>query len=163
MKDHAMRAVELFFEGYNCAQSVLGAFAEDEEVGLGLDFKKAVRLASALGGGLSRQRELCGAINGMCIVAGILFGYDKAADTEGKKQLYADIQRLCDDFRARNGSIVCRELLGARKGQDTAPAPDARTEEYYRTRPCARMIHDAAAVLDVELARRQSNKGATPT
>ena len=155
MKDHATRAVELFFEGFNCAQSVLGAFAEDGEVGLGLDFKTAVRLASGLGGGVSRQRELCGAINGMCIAASIMFGYDEAADVDGKKRLYADIQRLCADFRALNGSIVCRELLGSRKGQDTAPAPDARTAEYYRTRPCARMIHDAAAVLDAELIRRK--------
>ena len=155
MKDHATRAVELFFEGFNCAQSVLGAFAEDGEVGLGLDFKTAVRLTSGLGGGVSRQRELCGAINGMCIAASILFGYDEAADVDGKKRLYADIQRLCADFRALNGSIVYRELLGSRKGQDTAPAPDARTAEYYRTRPCARMIHDAAAVLDAELIRRK--------
>lgn len=155
MKDHATRAVELFFEGFNCAQSVLGAFAEDGEVGLGLDFKTAVRLASGLGGGVSRQRELCGAINGMCIAASILFGYDEAADVDGKKRLYADIQRLCADFRALNGSIVCRELLDSRKGQDTAPAPDARTAEYYRTRPCARMIHDAASVLDAELIRRK--------
>ena len=155
MKDHATRAVELFFEGFNCAQSVLGAFAEDGEVGLGLDFKTAVRLASGLGGGVSRQRELCGAINGMCIAASIMFGYDEAADVDGKKRLYADIQRLCADFRALNGSIVCRELLGSRKEQDTAPAPDARTAEYYRTRPCARMIHDAAAVLDAELIRRK--------
>ena len=155
MKDHATRAVELFFEGFNCAQSVLGAFAEDPEVGLGMNFKTAVRAASGLGGGLSRQRELCGAINGMCIAASLLFGYDEAADTEGKRRLYADIQRLCADFRAINGSIVCRDLLGARKGQDTAPAPDARTAEYYRTRPCAKMIHDAAAVLDRELIRRR--------
>jgi capsid protein len=94
----------------------------------------------------------------MCIAASLLFGYDEAADVEGKKRLYADVQRLCAEFRAQNGSIVCRELLGARKGQDTAPAPDARTEEYYRTRPCARMIHDAAAVLDGELARRAEGK-----
>ena len=155
MKDHATRAVELFFEGYNCAQSVLGAFAEDGEVELGLDFKTAVRLTSALGGGLSRQRELCGAINGMCIAASLLFGDDEAADTEGKKRLYADVQRLCAEFRAQNGSIVCRELLGSRKGHDTAPAPDERTAEYYRTRPCARMIHDAAAVRDAEIIRRR--------
>jgi hypothetical protein len=94
----------------------------------------------------------------MCIAAGLLFGYDSAADTEGKKRLYADIQRLCDEFRDLNGSIVCRDLLGARKGQDTAPAPDARTAEYYRTRPCARMIHDAATVLDRELTHRNGGK-----
>ena len=155
MTEREKQAVANFTAGNNCAQSVLGAFAEDGEVGLGLDFKTAVRLTSGLGGGVSRQRELCGAINGMCIAASIMFGYDEAADVDGKKRLYADIQRLCADFRALNGSIVCRELLGSRKGQDTAPAPDARTAEYYRTRPCARMIHDAASVLDAELIRRK--------
>lgn len=154
MTDHASRAVALFFEGYNCAQSVLGAFAEDTSLGLPLDFKTAVRTVSALGGGVSRQREVCGAISGMCVAAGLLFGYDEAADTEGKRVLYAKIQQLCAEFRAINGSIVCRELLGARKGQDNAPTPDARTAEYYRSRPCAKMIHDAAAVLDDELRRR---------
>ena len=162
MKDHAMRAVELFFEGFNCAQSVLGAFAEDPDVGLGMDFKTAVRAASGLGGGLSRQRELCGAINGLCIAASMLFGYDEAKDVEGKKQLYADIQRLCAEFRTVNGSIICRDLLGARKGQDTAPAPDARTAEYYRSRPCAKMIYDAAKILDRELARRAAEGSETP-
>ena len=162
MKDHAMRAVELFFEGFNCAQSLLGAFTEDPDVGLGMDFKTAVRAASGLGGGLSRQRELCGAINGMCIAAGMLFGYDEAKDVEGKKQLYADIQRLCAEFRTVNGSIICRDLLGARKGGDTAPAPDARTAEYYRSRPCAKMIYDAANILDCELARRAAEGSEIP-
>lgn len=162
MKDHAMRAVELFFEGFNCAQSVLGAFAEDPDVGLGMDFRTAVRAASGLGGGLSRQRELCGAVNGMCIAASLLFGYEEAEDTEGKKRLYADIQRLCAEFRTENGSIICRDLLGARKGQDTAPAPDARTAEYYRSRPCAKMIYDAAKILDCELIRRANEESEAP-
>ena len=157
-KEHAATLRADTTTHYNCAQSVLGAFAEDPEVGLGLEFGTAVRLTSALGGGLSRQRELCGAINGMCIAAGLLFGYDEAGDTAGKTRLYADIRRLCDEFRAINGSIVCRELLGERKGRDTAPIPDACTAEYYRTRPCAKMIHDAAAVLDSELARRAGSK-----
>ena len=98
----------------------------------------------------------------MCIAAGMLFGYDEAKDVEGKKQLYADIQRLCAEFRAVNGSIICRDLLGARKGQDTAPAPDARTAEYYRSRPCAKMIYDAAKILDCELARRAAEGSETP-
>ncbi|MBQ8143808.1 MAG: C_GCAxxG_C_C family protein [Butyricicoccus sp.] len=162
MKNHATRAVELFFEGFNCAQSVLGAFAEDPDIGLGMDFKTAVRAASGLGGGLSRQRELCGAVNGMCIAASLLLGYDKAEDTEGKKRLYADIQRLCAEFRSVNGSIICRDLLGTRKGQDTSPAPDTRTAEYYRSRPCAKMIYDAAKILDDELARRAAEGSKMP-
>lgn len=156
MKNHAERAVELFLEGYNCSQAVVGAFAEDPELDLGMDFQTAVRAVSGLGGGVSRQRELCGAISGMAIVAGALWGYDEATDTDGKRRLYAGIQRLCADFRTANGSIVCRDLLGARKGQDISPTPDARTPDYYKTRPCAKMVHDAAQILDCELNRREN-------
>ena len=45
---HADKARELFNEGYNCSQAVLGAFAEDA----GLDVKTALRLSAPFGGGM---------------------------------------------------------------------------------------------------------------
>lgn len=35
------KAVDLFCEGYNCAQSVFGAFADE----IGLDLKQALKMA----------------------------------------------------------------------------------------------------------------------
>ena len=51
---------------------------------MGMDKKTALRLASSFGGGMGRMREVCGAVTGMFMVVGILYGYDDAKDYEGK-------------------------------------------------------------------------------
>lgn len=61
MGNRSQQAIELFNQGYNCAQSVLGAFCED----LGIDFETALRLSSSFGGGMGRLREVCGAVSSM--------------------------------------------------------------------------------------------------
>ena len=58
MEKYSKRARELFKEGYNCAQSVFCAFADD----LGMDFETALKLSSSFGGGMGRLREVCGAV-----------------------------------------------------------------------------------------------------
>lgn len=144
MKGHPERAVELFRQGYNCAQSVLGAYCED----LGIDFETAVRLSSSFGGGMGRLREVCGAVSGMFMVAGLKRGYSSPADIEAKTEHYRLIQSLADRFRKRNGSIVCRELLGLDDRSD--PNPDKRTAEYYKKRPCVELVSFAAQIINSE-------------
>jgi C_GCAxxG_C_C family probable redox protein len=75
---HADRAEELFCKGYNCAQAVAGAFCE--ECGIPLD--TMLRMASPFGGGIGRQREVCGAVSGMLMIAGLLYGYDVPEEGE---------------------------------------------------------------------------------
>ena len=137
------RAIELFVGGANCAQAVLVAFADL----CGLEERAAYRLSAPFGGGLGRQREVCGAVSGMCMVLGILYGYDDLSDAPAKAEHYRLVQELCTAFKAQFGSIVCRELLGA-KTATTHPEPDPRTAEYYRTRPCARQVGVAAEILE---------------
>lgn len=135
-------AIRLFLEGANCAQAVFLAFAPR----CGIDRDTAVRLAAPFGGGVGRQREVCGAVSGMCMAAGLLYGYTDFTDTAAKTEHYRLIQELCDAFRARFGSIVCRDLLGSKQAF-TSPEPDPRNEEYYKTRPCARQVGAAAEIL----------------
>ena len=137
------KAIELFVNGANCAQAVLVAFADL----CGLDERTAYRLSAPFGGGLGRQREVCGAVSGMCMVLGFLYGYDDLSDAPAKAEHYRLVQELCGAFKQRFGSIVCRELLGA-KTATTTPEPDPRTAEYYRTRPCARQVGVAAGILE---------------
>ena len=54
----------------------------------GLDQAFAARLASPLGGGMGRMREVCGAVSGMLLVLGLLYGYDKPGDDSSKKRLH---------------------------------------------------------------------------
>ena len=64
--------------------------------------------------------------------------------------MYALIQKMCAEFEERQGSIICRELLGLKKGEDTAE-PAVRTEEYYRSRPCIGACRTAAEIVEKEI------------
>lgn len=133
-----------FLKGYNCAQAVLLAFAED----FGLDEKTALMLSSSFGGGMGRMREVCGTVSAMFMVLGLAQGYSKTDDNKGKKELYENVQALAETFRQDNGSIICRELLNLRiKGKDS-PVPSERTEEYYQARPCSELCRYAADLID---------------
>ena len=65
----AERAKALFLEGYNCAQAVVLAFAEDA----GLDESVAKAFSRPLGGGMGRLRQTCGAVSGAAVASGVLF------------------------------------------------------------------------------------------
>lgn len=139
--DHGMKAAQLFYEGYNCAQAVTVAFCDVT----GLEPKFAAKMASAFGGGMGRMREVCGAVSGMMMVLGLLYGYTVPGDDEVKKAHYAAVQELAGRFRQETGSIICREIL---KNPPSDPNPTPRTAEFYKTRPCARMTMIAANLLD---------------
>ena len=144
--DHSARAAELFCKGYNCAQAVTVAFCD--VTGLSEEF--SARLASSFGGGMGRMREVCGAVSGMLMVLGALYGYDDPGEKDrAKKAHYAMVQELAGKFRERNGSIICREIL---KNPPSDPSPTPRTAEFYKNRPCARLVVCAAELLDEYIA-----------
>jgi len=144
--DHSNKAAELFLEGYNCAQAVAVAFCDVT----GMDEKLAARLASPFGGGMGRLREVCGAVSGMLLVLGHLYGYENSDNDARKKALYEQVQMLAKGFQEENGSIICREIL---KNPPSDPNPSPRTAEYYAQRPCARMVMTAAKLMDEFIAK----------
>ena len=150
MGKYSERARDLFLEGYNCAQAVFMAFSELT----GVDEKTAALLSSSFGGGMGRMREVCGAVSGMFMAAGILYGYDSPEASPEKAEHYKRIQDLAASFKERNGSIICRDLLGGIAKQGETHVPDARTAEYYKKRPCTRMVEDAAEILEKYIAEK---------
>lgn len=151
--EYAKKAMDLFLEGYNCSQAVFLAFSDKFD----MDRITALRLSSSFGGGMGRLREVCGSVSGMFMVAGMLYGYDGPKDFEGKKDHYARIQQLAHKFEEQNGSIVCRELLGLGKGKDM-PVPEKRTEEYYKKRPCVKLIGMSAAIMEAYIKEQEKEK-----
>ncbi len=140
---YGQKAKKLFLEGYNCSQSVFLAFEDKYD----MDHSMAMKMSSSFGGGMGRLREVCGAVSGMFMVAGLLYGYDEPKNFEAKSEHYARIQELAGEYRERNGSIVCREILGLGKGKDD-PVPSRRTKEYYQKRPCPDLVAMAAAIME---------------
>ena len=145
----ADRAEELFRQGFNCSQSVYAAFADV----IGLEVGDAARQVSAFGAGFGKLREVCGAVSGMTMLAGILKGYSDPENRKGKIELYKLEQEMCAKFEEKMGSIVCRELLNLKKGEDLAE-PAVRTEEYYKSRPCVKACRVAADIAEEYLLRR---------
>ena len=151
--NHEEKAKELFKEGYNCAQSVFGAFCEE----MNLEQQVAMKLSSSFGGGMGRLREVCGAVSGMFLIAGVLYGYDDPKDQKIKAEHYARIQKLANEFQEQNKSIICRELLGD-DGISNDPVPEARTEKYYEKRPCIDLVGDAAKIIENYLLEVKQNE-----
>ena len=150
MEDKAKKAEELFLSGYNCAQSVFCAFCED----FGIDFEVGLKMTSSMGGGMGRLREVCGAVSSMFLLVGLKRGYIENNNDEIKANHYKLIQDLADEFKNEFGSILCRNLLGEDRG---SYVPDKRTEEYYKTRPCAEFIKYAAKLTEKIINEKAPN------
>lgn len=150
MEERIEKATALFKEGYNCSQSVVAAFADM----YGFSHEQALRMSASFGGGIGRMRQTCGAACGLFMLAGLETGSTDGKDREGKEANYKTVQALAEEFRKRNGSLVCAELLGLSKTAPTPATPEARTAEYYKKRPCVKMVEEAARIWCEYLANK---------
>lgn len=140
----AERAKQMFLEGYNCCQAVVGAFAEK----FGFDPETAMKMAEGFGGGLGRMRLTCGAVNAMAIVAGMKMSHGKPGDLQRRGEVYAVVRQMVEEFKADNGTIICAELLGLALPKDNSPVPEERTPDYYKRRPCPDKIYQCGLIIE---------------
>ena len=133
MKTKAEIAKELFLSGYNCSQAVFGAFCED----YGIPFEQGMMLSGGFGGGFARRRE--------------------AECAEAKKKLYEELRAFYEMYESETGSIVCRELLSLQE-KCSSPTPEARTEEYYKKRPCAELVALSAGLTEKYINELRNRK-----
>lgn len=141
-EERVARAVAYFKQGYNCAQSVVAAFADL------YDFtpEQAFRMSASFGGGIGRMRQTCGAACGMFMLAGLECGAVRGEDREGKSNNYAVVQQLARTFEQENGSLICAELLQLKPRTPLVSQAEERTVAYYAKRPCAKMVETAARI-----------------
>ncbi len=104
----ADEAVNTFISGFNCSQAVLSAFSAD----YGLDTVMAYRVGAAFGGGIGHLGETCGAVSGAVMVIGLHYGMTVNDGSQSNREAYNKVLQLAADFKSRNGTIKCRELLG---------------------------------------------------
>lgn len=151
MEERIEKATALFKEGYNCSQSVVAAFADL----YGFTPEQALKMSASFGGGIGRMRQTCGAACGLFMLAGLESGCTEGKDREGKEANYKLVQQFAEEFRKRNGSLICAELLGLAKSAPTPTTPEARTAEYYKKRPCVKMVEEAARIFAEFLKEKQ--------
>ena len=146
---HSELAKKNFESGCNCAQAVLLAFSEVT----GLDESTAMKLSASFGGGMGKLREVCGAVSGMFMAAGMIYADGSVPTQEAKAAHYERIRTLAARFKEENGSYICRELLEGVPVSKEA-APEERTEQYYKKRPCGELCAIAAQILDALLEQK---------
>ena len=137
-------AIALFEEGFNCAQAVAAAFCDEA----GVSKETMVKMASGFGGGFGRLREVCGAVSGMFMLAGLKYGKGIPNDLETRTKVYDTVQKMAKEFETMNGSIVCGDLLGINKPKDTGAVPTERNSEFYKKRPCVGCVEDCAKIVE---------------
>lgn len=142
---HADTAVEYYGNNFNCSQAVFTTFAKE----MGIDEKLALRLGTNFGGG-ARKGELCGAVAGALMVLGLTCGHCESEDSEGKTRAYSVSEDFMNRFIRKNGSVVCRDLLGydLTKEEDMK---EIRSRNLFRT-TCPEMVRSAAEILDEMLS-----------
>lgn len=142
MKSRVDEAVQTFESGYNCAQAVFATYADL----FGLSKETALKLSSPMGAGVGRMREVCGAVSGMALLSGLKEGNTDPDNEEAKEHIYGLVREMSDKFTAENGTLICKELLG--KNREQSAKPEERTQDYYATRPCSRLIACAAKIVE---------------
>ena len=154
IEERVEKARRLFKEGgYNCCQAVVLAYNDL----FGMDDNTAAALSSGFGGGMGRMREVCGSVSGMVMLAGLLKPACDPMDKAARTGNYALVQEVAGEFKAMNGSIICKELLGLTEncsgkgegihGIPESPVPSDRTPEYYKKRPCEELVGISARII----------------
>jgi C_GCAxxG_C_C family probable redox protein len=138
-------AVSRFARGFSCSQAVLSAYAGQ----FGLDDQTALKIAAGFGGGMGLMAETCGAVTGAFMVLGLRYG-GTSPDREAKEVTFAQIGEFVDRFKARHGSLKCRDLLGCDIGTPEGYRL-AREKNLFGT-TCPKFVRDAVAILEEMLA-----------
>lgn len=111
MENRVEKALALHRKGYNCAQAVVCAYCDL----FGMDEETAYKASEAFGFGMG-QMEVCGALAGACMLAGLKNSGGPAEAGKTKAETYKLDRLLGEAFREKNQSILCRELKGVETG-----------------------------------------------
>jgi len=135
-------AVSCFKDGFNCSQALLSTYGDQ----FGLNHELALKVSGAFGGGMGRMGEICGAVTGAFMVIGLKYGKTRADDEQTKEKAYALVQNFVKEFKTRNGSIVCRELLSC--DISTPKGKKLAEEKQLFTILCPKFVQDAANIIE---------------
>ncbi len=145
-KSRVEEVVATHGEGFSCAQALLAVYGPE----LGMDRETALKVAGGFGGGMGRMAGICGAVTGAFMVIGLVHGMTKKGDLPQKERSYETIRQFAEKFKARNRTLVCRELMGVDVSTPEGFA-ESKAKNIART-VCPKFVRDAAEILEEMLA-----------
>jgi len=129
-------------QGFNCCQSILSTYCDE----YGLDRETALKITTAFGGGMARLGDTCGALTGAIMVIGLKYGRTQIEDVATREKAYELVQELIKRFKARNGFIMCRDLLGY---DPSTPQENLSIDQQKQhTIVCPKVIRDTAEIIE---------------
>lgn len=143
--ERSAKALKLYSEGFNCAQSVIASFSDILDV----DEETAVKIASGFGGGMGRMQDTCGAITGAFMVIGYLRGKFKTNDHESAEKANRLIQEFSQEFSKEHGSIKCKSLINY--DLNSVEGLTAAKEADVFNKKCAFFVKTAVELLEKTL------------
>jgi C_GCAxxG_C_C family probable redox protein len=135
-------AVSIFKSGCNCSQAVLSVFARE----YGLDEMTILKIASGFGGGIGHMGQTCGAVTGAVIAIGLKSGMSLEKTHESNQKTYDIIGRMVDEFKKRNGTVICQELFGVDFNDAEAYRKARKEGRFYSV--CPKFISDAVQIVE---------------
>lgn len=135
------KAVEIFKSGRNCCQAVVCSFCEDE----GVDIETADRMGEGFGGGL-KLAETCGAVTGAYMAISLQMTNKISDSVEVKSKTTESVRDFASKFKAINGSLLCKDLLGCDITTDEGRKV-AIDNNLFGTK-CVEMVKSAAKIVE---------------
>ena len=141
------KALDYYFDGFNCAQAVIASFADV----LQMSEEQVLRLASGFGGGMGRMQETCGAVTGAFMVIGFLRGKYKQGDDEAKEHTNKLIQEFSRKFAESHGSINCKALINYDLNTEEGRLEAEKADVFFKK--CSNFVKEAVEILEEILSK----------
>ena len=125
------KAAQNHQKGYNCAQAVACAFAEE----MGIDESIIFKMMEGHGLGMGCMEGTCGAVTAACVIAGAKNSTVEMGGPGSKGATYKISKEIVRRFKEESGSVICKELKGVETGTPAKACPDC--------------VKDAARILEV--------------
>jgi len=141
MESKKDKALARFGKGFNCAQAVISVFCEKYS----MDLETALKISCGLGAGM-RSGEVCGAVSGAVLVVGLKYGHHIAEDKESKANCYARTEEFLNEFRKKDKTIICRDILGVDISTEDG-RKQAQDRDFFST-ICNNVVGNAVTILE---------------
>ena len=143
MDNRVKIAKEKFESGYNCAQSVLFALADNNQISNDI----ALKIATGFGAGYGRMQEVCGAVSGAIMAMGLKYGRGENENKEITMDMYQKTQDFIEFFKKIHGSIICRELLNGYDLRSEKGQNEYREQELFQ-KTCLKCVETAVKIIE---------------
>lgn len=142
MKEIEEKALYSFYNGMNCAQAVLTAYADH----LKFDPGFALSVSSGFGGGMGKMQKTCGVVTGSFMVLGIYNSQKHGDNIKARTATNKMIQGFSVDFKALHGSLDCKVLLNC--DFTTDEGEKQFKDKDLKKNVCSKCILDSISLLE---------------